>query len=103
GVEADSGAVPGAAIRADVTVTFGTIKPGLLIDPGASYAGTVKLIDIGLGPHLSAPPAVSAMQAVDVAELLPRPVAESDKYRRGVLQVRAGHPKGTPSAHPIRG
>src|SRR5262249_29577412 len=35
GVEADSGAVPGAAIRADVTVTFGTIKPGLLIDPGA--------------------------------------------------------------------
>src|SRR5215470_1048131 len=98
GVEADTGAVPGAAVRADVTVTFGSIKPGLLIDPGATYAGTVKLIDIGLGPHLSAPPAVSAMQAVDVAELLPRPGPESDKYRRGVLGVLAGSQKYTGAA-----
>jgi hydroxyethylthiazole kinase-like uncharacterized protein yjeF len=89
GVDADTGVVAGPAIRADVTVTFGTWKPGLLIDPGASRAGTVELIDIGLGPGL-APPAVSALQAADVAALLPRPSAESDKYRRGVLGVLAG-------------
>ncbi len=35
GVDADTGAVPGAAVQADVTVTFGTVKPGLLVDPGA--------------------------------------------------------------------
>jgi hydroxyethylthiazole kinase-like uncharacterized protein yjeF len=98
GVDADTGVVSGAAIRANVTVTFGTHKPGLLIDPGASHAGTVELIDIGLGPHLKAPPAVIALQAADVAALLPRPDAESDKYRRGVLGVLAGSQKYTGAA-----
>ena len=98
GVDADTGVVEGAAIEADVTVTFGTIKPGLLVDPGASYAGTVQLVDIGLGPHLTAAPAVAALQAVDVAELLPRPDAESDKYRRGVLGVLAGSQRYTGAA-----
>src|ERR1700722_15565943 len=46
GIDADTGAVDGPAVRADVTVTFGAIKPGLLVDPGAGYAGTVELIDI---------------------------------------------------------
>lgn len=89
GIDADSGEAPGTAIQADVTVTFGTIKPGLLVDPGASYAGTVELIDIGLGPYLGDPVAV-ALQAADVAAILPRPDAESDKYRRGVLGLLAG-------------
>jgi ADP-dependent NAD(P)H-hydrate dehydratase / NAD(P)H-hydrate epimerase len=80
-----------------VTVTFGTWKPGLLIDPGASRAGTAELIDIGLGPYLGAP-AASALQAADVAELLPRPVPESDKYRRGVLGVLAGSEQYTGAA-----
>lgn len=48
GVDADTGEVAGAALRADVTVCFGTHKPGLLIDPGASYAGAVQLVGIGL-------------------------------------------------------
>ena len=89
GIDADSGEAPGTAIQADVTVTFGTVKPGLLVDPGASYAGTVELIDIGLGPYLADPVAV-ALQAADVAAILPRPDAESDKYRRGVLGLLAG-------------
>jgi ADP-dependent NAD(P)H-hydrate dehydratase / NAD(P)H-hydrate epimerase len=90
GVDADTGVVAAAAIRADVTVTFGTIKPGLLVDPGASYAGTVRLIDIGLGPHLPPRPAIAAYQSADVAARLAQPGAESDKYRRGVLGVLAG-------------
>jgi hydroxyethylthiazole kinase-like uncharacterized protein yjeF len=89
GVDAATGEVSGAAVRADVTVTFGTWKPGLLIDPGAEYAGAIELIDIGLGPWLPTP-AVSALQGFDVAALLPRPTAESDKYRRGVLGIVAG-------------
>src|SRR5215472_15205076 len=89
GIDADSGETPGTAIKADVTVTFGTIKPGLLVDPGASHAGTVELIDIGLGSYLAGPAAI-ALQAADVAAILPRPDAESDKYRRGVLGLLAG-------------
>jgi hydroxyethylthiazole kinase-like uncharacterized protein yjeF len=90
GIDADTGAVQGPAVRADVTVTFGAIKPGLLIDPGAGHAGTVELIDIGLGPYLKEGPAASAPQQHDIRELLPRPGAESDKYRRGVLGLLAG-------------
>lgn len=87
GVDADTGEVAGEALRADVTVCFGTYKPGLLIDPGASYAGVVQLVGIGL----DLPPAeVAAPQHAEVAALLPAPGAESDKYRRGVVGVAAG-------------
>jgi hydroxyethylthiazole kinase-like uncharacterized protein yjeF len=96
GIDADTGAVEGPAVRADVTVTFGTLKPGLLIDPGASHAGTVELIDIGL--RLEDPPAASAPQRDDIIALLPRPGAESDKYRRGVLGLLAGSDRFTGAA-----
>ncbi|GHE48293.1 NAD(P)H-hydrate dehydratase [Streptomyces vinaceus] len=87
GVDADTGEVAGAAVHADVTVTFGAYKPGLLIDPGASRTGALRLVDIGL----SLPdPDAEALQHADVAELLPAPAAESDKYRRGVVGVLAG-------------
>ncbi|MET7286131.1 NAD(P)H-hydrate dehydratase [Streptomyces sp. NPDC005573] len=89
GVDADTGEVRGAAVRADLTVTFGAYKPGLLIDPGREYAGVVRLIGIGL--ELPPPePEVEALQHADVARLLPVPAAESDKYRRGVVGVAAG-------------
>ena len=88
GIDADTGAVDGPAVRADVTVTFGAIKPGLLIDPGAGHAGTVELVDIGLRPE--GEPAVAAPQRDDIAARLPRPGPESDKYRRGVVGVLAG-------------
>ncbi|WP_263104968.1 NAD(P)H-hydrate epimerase, partial [Kitasatospora sp. DSM 101779] len=87
GVDPDTGEVPGAALRADVTVCFGTYKPGLLIDPGASYAGVLQLVGIGL----ELPPApVEVLQHADAAALLPLPGTESDKYRRGVVGVAAG-------------
>jgi hydroxyethylthiazole kinase-like uncharacterized protein yjeF len=98
GIDADTGAVEGPAVRADVTVTFGAIKPGLLIDPGARHAGAVELVDIGLGPYLETEPAASAPQRDDIAELLPRPGAESDKYRRGVLGLLAGSDRFTGAA-----
>ena len=98
GIDADTGAVAGPAVRADVTVTFGAVKPGLLIDPGAGHAGVVEFIDIGLGPYLDGPPEASAPQAGDIAALLPRPTAESDKYRRGVLGLLAGSDRYTGAA-----
>ncbi|MEU0925921.1 NAD(P)H-hydrate dehydratase [Streptomyces solisilvae] len=90
GVDADTGEVRGSAVRADATITFGTYKPGLLIDPAHTHAGALRLIDIGLDAHLPADPDLEALQHEDVAALLPRPSAESDKYRRGVVGVVAG-------------
>ena len=97
GIDADTGAVDGSAVRADVTVTFGTFKPGLLVDPGAAHAGVVELVDIGLGPYLG-PPGVVSAQAADVAAMLPSPTADSDKYRRGVIGVVSGSEQFTGAA-----
>ncbi|MFE2183067.1 NAD(P)H-hydrate dehydratase [Streptomyces sp. NPDC059455] len=90
GVDADTGEVRGSAVRADATITFGAYKPGLLIDPARTHAGALRLVDIGLDAHLPADPDVEALQHEDVAAMLPRPSAESDKYRRGVVGVVAG-------------
>lgn len=87
GVDADTGEVAGAAVTAGVTVTFGAYKPGLLIDPGASRVGALRLVDIGLELP---PPEVEALGHSDVAGLLPVPTASSDKYRRGVVGIVAG-------------
>ncbi|GAA4095929.1 NAD(P)H-hydrate dehydratase [Nonomuraea soli] len=89
GVDASTGQVAGAAVRAQVTVTMGALKSGLLVDPGASRAGHVELVDIGLGPYLPDPD-LAALTDPDVAALLPSPGAESDKYRRGVVGIAAG-------------
>jgi len=85
GVDADTGAVEGVAIRADLTVTFGSFKPGLLI--AREHAGEVRLVDIGL---VLPEPAVTALEAEDVLRLLPHAQVPADKYTRGVLGVVAG-------------
>ena len=49
GIDADDGSLPDPTVLpADVTVTFGALKAGLLHSPGAELAGDVILIDIGL-------------------------------------------------------
>lgn len=54
GIGPDDGTVPDPIVlRADVTVTFGAIKAGLLLAPGAAYAGRIRLVDIGLRPDLA--------------------------------------------------
>ncbi|GBC95342.1 Bifunctional NAD(P)H-hydrate repair enzyme Nnr [bacterium HR16] len=48
GIDADTGAVCGCAMRARLTVTFGAMKVGLAVYPGAEYAGEVVVADIGI-------------------------------------------------------
>jgi hydroxyethylthiazole kinase-like uncharacterized protein yjeF len=50
GVNADSGAVMGAAIAAELTVTFGYAKYGHVTYPGAGFAGDLEIVDIGFAP-----------------------------------------------------
>lgn len=97
GVDSDTGAVAGAAVRAAVTVTFGAYKRGLLIAPGAFHTGHVELIDIGISPHLGAPD-LTALEAADAARRLPSPGPEDSKYTRGVVGVVAGSPAYTGAA-----
>ncbi|MEV0350274.1 NAD(P)H-hydrate dehydratase [Nonomuraea sp. NPDC050680] len=97
GVDASTGQVEGAAIAAQVTVTMGAPKAGLLVDPGAGNVGEIELIDIGLAPYLPEPDVV-AFTHRDVAGRLKSPMGESDKYRRGVLGVAAGSDRYTGAA-----
>jgi ADP-dependent NAD(P)H-hydrate dehydratase / NAD(P)H-hydrate epimerase len=87
GVDVDTGRLEGSHVTADLTVTFGTHKVCHLVEPAASACGVVHLVDIGLDLPEAA---VTALQADDVAALLPVPTTDAQKYTRGVVGVRAG-------------
>jgi hydroxyethylthiazole kinase-like uncharacterized protein yjeF len=54
GIDADSGAVADDhVLQADVTVTFGGVKAGLLRGPGQTLAGRIELVDVGIGDELA--------------------------------------------------
>jgi len=90
GIDADTGEVVGAAVRADVTVTFGTHKPGLFIDPGAGHAGIVEFVEIGLEFPPTVEPVIENLQEEDARALLPEPSRSSHKYSRGVVGLAVG-------------
>ena len=89
GVDADTGEAHPPVLRAELTVTFGAAKAGLLADPGADFAGRVQVIPIGIEAALPEP-AVRRFEAGDLSLLLPHPRRRSHKYSRGVLGVVAG-------------
>lgn len=89
GVDADTGLVDGLAIEADLTVTFGAVKPGLLVAPGLFHSGTIRVIDIGLDFGQAAPVARS-LDALDVASWVPEPSGGQYKYSRGVVGLAVG-------------
>ena len=67
GVDSDTGLVPGAAVKADVTVTFAAPKIGQFVEPGCAYSGRVVTADIGIEV-----PEESRVSAVTEVELPPR-------------------------------
>src|SRR6056297_96622 len=90
GVSADDGAAAEAAVNADATVTFGALKRGLLLHPGAAHAGRVLLGTLGSAydryAHQTATwsaltPTGAAPAVLDVA---------ADKRARGVVLAVAG-------------
>ncbi len=90
GLDPDTGAVHGPVLAADVTVTFGAAKPGLLLPPGDALAGEVQVVPLGLDLSGAGQPAVTRWGPPDLAEAWPWPWRSADKYARGVLGVVAG-------------
>lgn len=87
GVQGDDGVVPGSAVRADLTVTFGGLKRGLLLHPGRGYAGRVVVGNLG-SRYRPPTPAWAALTARGAA---PQPLAaDDDKRSRGVVLVVGG-------------
>ena len=92
GVDAATGAVPGEAARADVTVSFGAPKLGCLLHPGRAHAGRVIAAEIGFPPM---PPGTASAAVTTPAWAQARlPVRALDTHKNAVgrLLVVAGQP-----------
>ena len=93
GVDGDTGRASGTPVAATRTVTFVALKPGLVQGEGATLAGEVSVIDIGLPPGDSA---IAAMEDGDTALLRPRR-RDGNKWSAAALVV-AGSPGMTGAA-----
>lgn len=94
GVDANTGEAHWPVLDADVTVTFGGVKAGLMTDPGEGCAGRIELVPIGIEESLGASsPELRRITAPDLGALLPSPGRRAHKYSRGVLGVVAGSPR----------
>ncbi len=93
GLDALSGVAHGPVLRADATVTFAALKPGLLVGAGPQLCGEIRLVDIGL----SAGSALSLIERSDVARWLPRRARDAHKWSSAV-RVVAGSPGMTGAA-----
>ena len=90
GIDADDGSAPGAAVYADITVTFGAVKTGLLRFPAAGHVGRLVMARIGLLPgHASTFPS-QILDESRVRGFVPNRAADAHKYRVGRVLVVAG-------------
>ena len=91
GIHADTGQVLGEAVRADETVTMQYKKRGLVLYPGAEYAGTVHIAQIGIVREETSRGAYS-LEESDLPEYIPERVRSGNKGSFGKVLIAAGTP-----------
>ena len=100
GLDADTGHPLGTCVQADRTVTIGLPKRGLLVHPGAEFAGKLEVVDIGF------PEQVIDVQSIKVnwttttqaSQWVPPRPSASHKGTYGRVLVVAGSPGMTGAA-----
>ncbi len=94
GVLSDGGTIPGAYFKADLTVTFGAAKVGLVTYPARSAVGELVTADISIPKVVydDSPCAAFLLEDKDISPLLPSRVADSHKGTFGHLLVIGGSP-----------
>lgn len=90
GVDATRGLVWSNAVKANLTITLGKIKQGLVQFPAREYAGKIKLSDIGIPLFSKGRADAYLLTPQDVKELLPQRSWDTHKISAGVLGVVAG-------------
>lgn len=86
GVDASTGEIAGAAVRASASVTFHGRKVGLIVAPGRFHAGEVRVADIGLEPAQTRDRLVTS----ELLRSVPRRGPEDNKYTAGHVLVVGG-------------
>ena len=89
GISASNGQVLGIAVKADVTVTFGYEKVGMVLYPGTSYAGRRIVADIGFAPVPHMEPLARTFFPGEKGRL-PRRPADGNKGTFGRVFLAAG-------------
>lgn len=100
GVSGLSGAVLGATVKADLTVTFFRKKPGHLLQPGRALCGEVVVAGIGIRDDVleTIGPATSENDPANWIAAFPRLAEDTHKYARGHVGVFSGGPSATGAA-----
>ena len=92
GLNADSGAVHGACVKADRTVTFAELKRGLVFYPGKSLAGRIRVAGIGIPESVAESAGLRTFlaEASDIRSRLPVRPQDGHKGTFGKVFVLAG-------------
>ena len=92
GIDSDTGEILGAAVKADLTVTFFRRKPGHLLMPGRECAGDVIVSDLDVADTIYAkiPVSLFAGEPGLWRDAFPWPTAAGHKYTRGHAVVLGG-------------
>ena len=90
GLSADTGEVLGAALQAEVTVTYGWPKIGQVMTPGRDYVGRLWQVDISIPPDLAREVPLELAEARELRQLVPARPCGSHKGTFGHLLVLAG-------------
>jgi ADP-dependent NAD(P)H-hydrate dehydratase / NAD(P)H-hydrate epimerase len=89
GVNASTGEVAAAAVRARVTATFHGSKIGLHVAPGAFHAGDVRVVEIGI-PRGGPSARTAGLIAPGVLDLVPSRLREGTKFGAGTVVIVGG-------------
>ena len=92
GLNTDTGKIEGPCIKATHTITLALPKIGLLLFPGANYAGKVTVEDIGIPPYLLTNKKLKTniVTQKTVKSLLPFRATYSHKGSFGKVLILAG-------------
>ena len=92
GICADTGKIMGCAVKADLTVSYAYAKRGHLLYPGKTYAGILKVRDIGIPEQLnvSCPATAFTYEKQEINQLLPKRRADGNKGTFGKVILFAG-------------
>ncbi len=94
GLHADSGLPLGAAVRADMTVTFVGLKQGLFVGSGADYRGALEFagLEIPAAAHARMSPPLARLRGEAVRAILPPRARTAHKGNAGHLLLVGGAP-----------